>query len=84
MEITAISQEEFEEVDGKRTHRRPLLETLKNLEVGDGIRTPCTWNHGHGGCRGTTYAHQTVRNQHKGKKVKTTCRDKELFVLRVE
>ena len=83
MEITAISQEEFEEAEGKYSDRA-LAATLKNLEVGDAIRTPCTWNHGVGGCRGTGYAHQVLKNEHKGKKVKTACRDKEFFVLRVE
>ena len=98
MEITAISQEEFEEAYGRTARCGTLNVVLNSLEVGAAFRTPCTWTHNNknrpikkkdgterrAACYGSSYAHQVVKKEGKGKRILTVCRDKELFVIMVE
>ena len=92
MEITPISQEDFDEVYGSGRHT--LARTLKKLEVGAGFRTPCIWHHyipvrktktkdeAGGTCYGGVGARQVMRRA--GKRLQSSCRDKVLYVIRVE
>ena len=98
MEITPISQEDFDEVYGQRTHG-PFTTALLGLDVGAAFRTPCTWKHHtgsksykkkdgtetrypHTACNGALSSHQKMNRV--GKSIRTICKDKVLYVTRIK
>jgi hypothetical protein len=89
MEFTPITPEEFYQIykwNNKSEGDSPLRKALRELEVGTGFSTPCTWEHNGKtrSCAGVASTHRIIRNVHTGGRVRTRCKDGTLHILRIE
>ena len=80
--VTKITSEEFIKVAGHLKVGRPSSlegEAIRLLPPGEGIYFLCKWSH-RPQCSGTILAYKAAYS--RGFKIKTTCKDKVVYVLR--
>ena len=78
--MEAITQEEFNNLAPAPRDGKPLGNATARLKIGQGFKTPCTWNHTGRTCNGAAVCH--MRAKRTGFHVRTRCIDKILYIFR--
>ena len=81
MEFTPITKDGFPLTNWGPS---PIAKAVRSLEIGAGFSTPCIWKHvpSHKTCGGYYRAHYAAKVAKI--RVRITCQDGTLYVLRVE
>lgn len=81
MAIEKIRPEDFP-LDGRSGIRSDESAAVKALQPGEAVRYPCRWEHHGSLCKGYGAAYAMARRS--GFRVSIRCRDKMVYVMRVE